>query len=107
MPVASPLNASPTPAIPGNEPRGSVAFHNPMTGIALAVVAKPCSSSAVTSSVSERPPLTLSEDQAEWPYPQSNPDHHPAAATTAGEASVPSAVVLQVPAASVVEKLTK
>src|SRR5271170_648389 len=103
MPLASPLKASPAPATPGSEPSGSVAFHTPMTGIAFAVVAKPCSSSAVTSTVRDRLPLTLSEDQAECPYPQSNPDHQPCALTAAGAASVPSAV-LQLFAGSTVEK---
>src|SRR5258707_10080640 len=95
MPLAAPLKAPPALATPGNVPRGSVAFHTPITGIALPVVAKPCSSSAVTSSVSERLPLTVSEDHAEWPYPQSSPGHQPDAAAAAGAASVPSNPGLQ------------
>jgi hypothetical protein len=58
--------------------------------MALTVVANPCSSSAVTSSVKERFPFTVSEDHAVWPYPQRSPGHQPVAATVAGAASVPS-----------------
>src|ERR1700733_9359491 len=95
MPVVAPLKASPVAATPGSEPSASVAFHTPITGIALAVAAKPCSSSAVTSSVSERFPFTESEDHAECPYPQSVPCHHPCELTAAGAASTPSATTWQ------------
>src|SRR5205823_11202172 len=81
IPVAAPLNTWLALATPGNEPRASVAFHTPTTGIALTIVANPCSSSAVTSSVSERPALTESEDQAVRPYQQICPCHQPDPAT--------------------------
>jgi len=67
IPVAAPLKGSPAMATPGRDPRASVAFQTPRTGLALTAVAKPRSSCAVTSSVRERLALTFSDDQAEWP----------------------------------------
>src|ERR1700722_6313869 len=102
MPDASPLKAPPAPPIPGDDPSASVAFHIPITGIAFAVETKPCSSSAVTSIVYERPPLTENVDHAVRPLQHNIPVHHPPAATAAGAASVPTPSVSQPLAAPLV-----
>src|SRR5258708_33499085 len=78
-PDAPPLKTALAAATPGNEPCASVEFHTPITGIAFNVETKPCSSSAVTSIVNDRFPLTVSDRQDAWPFEQSNPIHHPPA----------------------------
>src|ERR1700721_1826582 len=103
MPDAPPLNAPPAAAMPGNETSASGAFHIPTPGVAFCVETKPCSSSAVTSIVYDRLPLTANVAHAVCPSAHSNPVHQPLDATAAGAASVPSAPVSQLLAGPTVD----
>src|ERR1019366_6593799 len=100
IPSVTVLNADGVAAAVGGVPVASVAAHTPISGIALAVVASPLSSRAVTSSVAVRPACAVKLDQAECPCAHITPVHHPPAVTGCGADSTPSPPALQLPPAS-------